>query len=289
MTAPRRVLVAGAGGALGLEVVRALRARSADVIAAWRTKRDGLENEIAALGATSAQWDLNDADRGRDLLLGVDAAVFTPLLSVSVKALPLLDGARAVFFSSNNVLIDPHAEVYASLREAEAQVVAAAPDALILRPTMIYGYPGDGNLSALMTAMRKQPIAPIVGANALQQPVYYRDLARIAADAAMKDDSPRGAVSVAGPAPVKQSTLYEAVCAAAGARCAILPAPRRPLTALARIAEAVGARLPLSAAQIARAGLDKTPASDRVILTDTPLEEGLRMLAAALDAPRRGA
>src|SRR5690606_4230561 len=138
-----RILVAGAGGALGLEIVRRLRERGIDVLATFRTPKVGLIEALEALGATPRRLDFDDARALTQTLFDAEGAILTPILSVSKNAVPMLaDGRRAVFFSSNNVDVDPGNETYAKLRQAEDEVLAAAPGALILRPTMIYGYPG---------------------------------------------------------------------------------------------------------------------------------------------------
>ena len=283
------ILVAGAGGAVGFEIVRALRGRGCDVIATYRTSRDGLPARLAALGARVEQWDLSDLDRGRALMTEADTAIFTPILTVAEQAAALAPGKRLLFFSSNNVAIDDKAPIYARLREAEARVRKAAPDAVILRPTMIYGYPGDGNMSVLMGAMRRIPVTPIIGAGrALQQPVFYQDVADIAASLIAKG-SAHGIVTVAGPAPMRQAELYREVRAVTGAKTVIAPIPAPIAGAAARLASLVRLPTPLSLAQIARADQDKTPAGETVILGDTALAAGLRDLAAALDGARGGA
>ncbi len=284
----RSVLVAGAGGAVGFEIVRALRVRNCNVTATYRTGRNGLEDRLRALGATPAQWDIADADRGRALLQEVDAAVFSPILTVSEKAAALSPDKPMVFFSSNNVDIDPHAPVYEELRAAEERVSAAAPMASILRPTMIYGHAGDGNLSALMRVARRWPLLPMIGnGRAMQQPVFYRDVAAIAADCV--EGGGGGVTAVAGPTVLTQRDLYDEICAAAAARCVILPVPVSLAGVAVGIGRRLGLRTPLTRAQIDRSNRDRTPAHANLRIGDTSLKAGLRELAGALDDSAAGA
>ncbi len=279
------VLVAGAGGALGLEIVRCLRAQGRSVIASYRTDRQGVVGGIEDAGARAMRLDLADETAVRNILAETSAAIFTPILTTSAPAAQLLRPDQpAVFFSSNNVAIDPQAEVYAALRKAEEIAHACAPQAVILRPTMIYGYPGDGNLSKLMGAMRKSPVTPIPGgAKALQQPIYFRDLAAIAVQA-LGDEALRGGVRVAaGPESLSLRALYREAASAAGARSLLVPVPAGMLAALLALTEKAGLKLPVRAAQLARAGQDKTPQGP-VLLGRTPLPEGLRALSHALYA-----
>ncbi|PQA86702.1 SDR family oxidoreductase [Hyphococcus luteus] len=282
----KTVLVAGAGGVLGLEIVRVLRGRGRIVTGAYRTERGGAREAIEAAGATPLRLDLEDGAALRDALAAADAAIFTPILTVSAPAATLLRADQpAVFFSSNNVAVDPQAAVYAALREKEDQTRAAAPQAVILRPTMIYGYPGDGNLSRLMAAMRARPLIPIPAASgALQQPIYVKDLAKIAAGALFDAGMQGRTRAVAGPEPVALRALYRETGIAAAASPLMLPFPTELFAAIVGALEKTGLNLPVSAAQLARAGMDKIP-QDPAILGDTPLQEGLKTLAAEMARP----
>jgi len=281
-----RVLVVGASRPLGVEIVRALRAAGHAVDATYRTYREEPVQALDALGANTSRLDIADHDALEAHLQKADAAIFIPILTVSQIAAPLLrDGVRAVFFSSNNVAIDYEADVYARLRKAEETVQAAAPQAVILRPTMIYGYPGDGNISTLMAAMRRFPVMPMPGdGKAMQQPVYYKDVAKAACDACVGPPNLGDGHTVAGPEAISQRALYAAIADAVNARAAILPAPAALATTAARMIEALSLKPPLSSAQLRRANEDKTPRGEAAILGETSLKEGLAALARDLDA-----
>ena len=284
------IFVAGAGGALGFEIVRLLRKQGARVVASYRTPRPGVGERLEALGAIPRRIDFDDPAALQQTIAETGAAIFTPILTTSRAAASMLrSDQRAVFFSSNNVAIDPQAEVYARLLAAEADVLAAAPGAVVLRPTMIYGYAGDGNLSRLMAAMRRSPFIPLPGGGrALQQPVYYADLARFAVETLAAPPSAR-ITAVAGPEAMTQRALYAAAARAAGAQPRVFSVPTGVFASLVGFCQRLGLRLPVSTAQLRRAGLDKTPQGPDVVLADTPLEQGLKALAAALDAEARGA
>ncbi len=286
------VLIVGAGSVLGREIIRMLRAKGVNVVAAFRTRRAGLKETLTGWGAKPLQLDVTDVAATRKALAAVDAAVFTPILTVSQSAAMLIGGnQRAVFFSSNNVAIDPDADVYAGLAKAEEAVLSAAPGAVILRPTMIYGYPDDGNMSRLIHWMRRSPIMPLPGNGAaMQQPVYYRDLATAAVQTVLEALPHAHTQAVAGPEALSTRALYNAVSRAAGARPFIVPAPFAAFAPVLRGAEAVGLKLPVKAAQLARAARDKTPPPDKaMILGETSIDEGLAALTTALDDAARGA
>ena len=287
----KRILVVGAGGALGRAITARLSALGHDPLAAYRTPKDGLEDSFSALGATPVRLDLDDRHRLEALLENADGAIFTPILTVSAPAADALrDAMPTVFFSSNNVAVDPENEIYARLGEAERETLAAAPQAVILRPTMIYGYPEDGNLSRLIKAMRRLPFAPMPGNGAaLQQPIYYRDLADMAVDALFSEEMRGQVFAAAGPEPMSQKALFAAAAAAAGTRLRALHLPLSVMAPAAAMAERLGLRFFIKAAQLRRASADKTPQGTKTLLGWTSLEEGLKELVRALDGGGAGA
>ncbi len=283
----KRILVVGAGGALGGAIVRSLLRDGHRVLATLRTRRPDIESVLKETGAELQRLDLQDDEVVQKALSEIDAAIFTPILSTSKTAAQFLKpGQRSVFFSSNNVEIDPDDAVYAELLGAEDVVRAVAPAATILRPTMIYGYPGDGNLSRLAAFMKRFPVAPMPGAGgALQQPVYYEDLAEVAA-AVIFDETLAGKTrSIAGPEAISQRELYAAVGDAIGKRVMLAPLPVNAVAGLVKGSEGLGLRLPVKAAQLTRASLNKTPRSADAILTGTPLKAGLAEMVKAMGRP----
>lgn len=62
----------------------------------------------------------------------------------------------------------------------EANVLDQFPDAMILRPSVIFG-PGDGLFSRFAGMAQMGPVMMIAGANTLMQPVFVEDVAQAAA------------------------------------------------------------------------------------------------------------
>ncbi|MEM9494464.1 MAG: NmrA family NAD(P)-binding protein [Pseudomonadota bacterium] len=282
------VLVVGAGAPLGREIVRLLRGAGRAVIATVRTEDPEKLGALSAMGVDTALLDLTDAHALPAAMQNVGAAIFTPILTLSAAAARHLPpDAPAVFFSSNNVAIDPDDPVYASLLRAEETVRSAAPSAAILRPTMIYGFAGDGNLSRLAAAMRRYPLVPMPGrGRALQQPLFYKDLAAVAVRA-LDDPSFKGKTcAVAGPESISQKALYRAVAEAIDASVLIAPTPARAASVFIGLCERAGLRGPVKAAQLARASADKIPQGDNQVFGRTPLSDGLSEIAAAMKTPR---
>lgn len=63
--------------------------------------------------------------------------------------------------------------------QGEKGVLAAFPDAVILRPSVIFG-PEDRFFNRFAAMARLSPMLPVVGANTLMQPVYVDDVAAAA-------------------------------------------------------------------------------------------------------------
>ena len=277
--------VIGAGGAVGMEIVRAARAAGQTVCATIRTQRPAIISALSDLGATIEVLDLRDEVGAKRVVDSVETIIATPILTRSQNiAAYLRPGQRCVFFSSHNVTIDPTAAVYSQLLKAEMRVRESAPSALILRPTMIYGYVGDGNMSKLMRAMGRFPVVPLPGAGTtLQQPVFYKDVARDAFRLAMRDEFAGEPIAVGGPDVVSQRAIYDTIAKALGKNPIYFPVPLGAAAACVSAVEKTGLRLPVSSAQLQRAVKDKTLKGDATeIIGETNFNAGVQSLARAL-------
>ncbi len=107
------------------------------------------------------------------------------------------DVARLVHISA--IGADPEGESdYARTKGlGEAAVLAAYPDAVILRPSVIFGTE-DNFFNRFAAMARLSPVLPLVGANTRLQPVYVDDVADAAAVAAMGKAAP-GVYELGGP------------------------------------------------------------------------------------------
>lgn len=285
--AGKSALVVGAGGAVGEAIAHALLDAGWRVRASMRRLHGPAAARLSARGVPIVPVDL-EAPAGLSAdLRDTDAIVFAPTLTLSVKAAPLVAAAgieRALFFSSNNVAVDPDDPIYAALAAAERAVRAHLPGATILRPTLIYG---DARLPAvprLMALMRRSPVFPVPGSGrAMQQPVFHLDLARAAAAAVLLEEAAGKTYAIGGAERLSLAAMYRAIAQAAGGARLILPTPLWLLRLAARVTP-----LPLDAAQLRRAEQDKTAVAvdppPSGLAARTPFAEGLRRLAADLRA-----
>ncbi|MCX7565983.1 complex I NDUFA9 subunit family protein [Sulfitobacter sp. F26169L] len=80
--------------------------------------------------------------------------------------------------------------------EGEAGVLKHQPDAMILRPSIVFG-PEDEFFNRFANMARFGPVLPVVGANTLFQPVYVDDVAKAAVMGVLDDIS--GVYELGGP------------------------------------------------------------------------------------------
>ena len=278
-----KILVIGASGPLGAAITQLLVERNCKVVASYRTNKAGVSDAIRSRGASPLRLELEDAKALDQLDDDFDGVIATPILNVSAPLAARFGSMRCVFFSSNNVAIDFRSDVYKSLRLAEESVMQHAPGAAIIRPTMIYGYLGDGNIERLVGALRRSPVIPIPSMRpALQQPIFYRDLAEIAVST-LFDETITGPIGAAGPVPITMPQMISELAKAANRKVFVLRFPGGLALAGARVCRLIGITPPLSEVQIRRAGEDKTPRTAWVKLGQTPFAAGVKALVSALD------
>jgi uncharacterized protein YbjT (DUF2867 family) len=216
----RLVTVFGGSGFVGRHVVRAL------ALQGWRvrvaSRRPDLAFHLQPLGGPGqiamVQANLRSPESVAAALRGAEAAVnLVGILAEGGKqsfSAIQAQGARAVAEACKNAGItnlvhisaigaDPHsASAYArSKAEGEAAVHQAVPEAVILRPSVIFG-PEDDFLNRFGTMARYFPIVPVVGAKTRFQPVFVGDVARAVA-LALAGKASKGAVYELGGPEVK--------------------------------------------------------------------------------------
>ncbi len=195
----RLVTVFGGSGFVGRHVVRAL------ALDGWRVRvacrRPDLAFFLQPLGGPGqvmpVQANVRNPESVAAALRGAHAVVnLVGILGEGGRqkfAAVQAEGARAVARAAkaagiNNVVhisaigADAHsASAYArSKAEGEAAVLEAAPEAVILRPSVIFG-PEDDFFNRFGTMARFFPVIPIVGAQTRFQPVFVGDVAKAVA------------------------------------------------------------------------------------------------------------
>ena len=104
--------------------------------------------------------------------------------------------ARMVHVSAIGADGDSDSDYARTKAEGEAAVKAAFPDAVILRPSVIFG-PEDGFFNRFAGMSRMGPVLPVVGAGTKFQPVYVDDVAQAAVKGVLGEAS--GTYELGGP------------------------------------------------------------------------------------------
>lgn len=105
--------------------------------------------------------------------------------------------SRMVHISAIGADPESDSDYSRSKGEGEAGVLDHMPDAVILRPSIVFG-PEDGFFNRFAGMTRMSPILPVAGADTLFQPVYVDDVAK-AAEMAVKGAAKGGIYELGGP------------------------------------------------------------------------------------------
>lgn len=238
--------------------------------------------------------DLQDVDAACEALIDCEIVVFLPILTLSAPVAEAMrkrgSDARFIMLSSNNVGLDESAQVYQELGKAEERIRALKEPWAILRPTMIYGYAGDGNMGRLMQMARKSPFLPLFGSgDALQQPLHFLDLADLIGHLITELDWRRVEISVGGPDIVSLETIYELAVTHSGGKASVQKIPVGLVRPLIRLMEAIGLKPPIKSAQLDRVEVDKLPTwpECETWLPQISLEDGMAVLGEGFQTPTK--
>jgi uncharacterized protein YbjT (DUF2867 family) len=258
-----RILVTGGSGFLGRAVIAVLAAHGHEVAALVRSGEAA--RTVSALDAEALPGDLDEARSVDDAFCSSKAEILVNVASLGFGHAPAITAAaveagipRAVFLSTTAIFTTLPAASKAVRVDAERTVEASGLDWTIIRPTMIYGTPGDRNMSRLLAFLRRSPVAPLPGGGRrLIQPVHVDDLASFVVTAAETDAAIGQAFNVAGPDAL---TLRQVVAEAAGAlgkRTVLVPIPLYPVVAAVKVYEKLASTPRLKLEQVLRLDEDK--------------------------------
>jgi len=265
-----KLMVTGGSGFLGGYVLREAARRGHQTVALARS--EGASAAVTALGALPVSGDLNDAHSLLDAFTAERCDVLVNLASLGFGHAPVIIAAaeragipRAVFISTTAVTTTLAATSKRVRLLAEQAIRAAVFDWTILRPTMIYGDPGDRNLSRLLPLLRRAPVLPIPGGRHLQQPVHAADVADAVLAAAERPAAARNTYDVAGPEPLTFAELLRTSARAVASRTRFVPVPLSPVVAAARGYELVSRNPRIRVEQVRRLAEDKAFAIDNAV------------------------
>ena len=227
-----QVTVFGASGFLGRHVVRAIARSGSRVMAACR--RPDLANYLQPLGRVgqiqpiqaNARYpaSLAGALRGAEVAVNL-VGVLTESGNQSFEAVHVF-GARAMAKAAREAGVTRFVQVsaigadrqsdsaYASSKaRAEDAVREIYPDAVILRPSVVFG-PEDEFFNRFAALARMSPMLPLIGGGHTRfQPVFVGDVADAVAKAAEGGLQPGTTYELGGPAIKTFRELMEYICA----------------------------------------------------------------------------
>jgi NADH dehydrogenase len=198
--AEQLVTVFGGSGFLGRHVVRALAKRGYRIRVAVR--RPDLALFLQPLGKVgqivAVQANLRYPDSIARAVEGADAVInlvgilqeggrqrFTQLQTEGAGEIARAAAARGAALVHVSALgaDESSPSLYARSKAlGEAQVLAARPDAVIFRPSIVFG-PGDSFFNRFAALARALPVLPLAGAETRFQPVFVGDVAEAVARA----------------------------------------------------------------------------------------------------------
>lgn len=238
----RLVTVFGGSGFLGRHVVRALARRGYRVRVAVRRpdlalflQPLGTVGQIAAVQANirypaSIARALENADavvntvgilaeKGRQSFDVVQAEAAGDIAREAARA-----GASLVQISAIGADPDSASAYARSKAQGEAHVFAAKPDAVVFRPSVMFG-PDDTFLNRFAALARLLPVLPIAGAQTRFQPVFVGDVAEAVARAVEGAVPPGRTYECGGPEIRTLRELVAYVLDLTGRRALVVPLP----------------------------------------------------------------
>jgi uncharacterized protein YbjT (DUF2867 family) len=287
-----KILVTGGSGFLGGYVLREAGRRGHQCVALARSQRAAAV--VATAGARPLAGDLDDAGGLAAAFTGAHCDVLVNLASLGFGHAPAIVAAaeqaavaHAVFVSTTAVTTSLPAPSRQVRLAAEQRIRDSALSWTIMRPTMIYGAPGDRNMSRLLPVLGRTPVLPVPGGGArLQQPVHVADLATAVLSAAGRPAAAFRTYDVAGPEPLTFAELLRLCAAAVASPTRFVPVPLAPAVAVIRGYERVSRRPRIRAEQLLRLAEDKAFAIDGAVedlgYAPRPFADGIAAEARAM-------
>jgi len=259
------ILVTGGTGFVGSHVIRRLRQEHLPVRAVVRkpSKAAGLED----LGVETVPGDIADSASLEAAAQGCERVVhlvgiiqegrgFT-FRSVHVEGTRnVLAAARKAgvqhFFhqSALGTRATARSEYHRTKWEAEQLVQASGIPCTILRPSLIYGS-GDQFTLRLAEAIRRSPVLPVIGSGQSKvQPIYIDDLASCIVKAAQGDAYFDKIYEIGGPEQLTYEEVTKAIADVLGVKRPTMHMPMFFMRAMARVAETVLPKPPVTTEQL---------------------------------------
>ena len=278
------IAVSGANGFTGRFVCLELLRRQHNFLVLLRPGSDTSWMDAHQIPVRFA--DLNNAQQLATQLKGCHALL--NVASIGFGAAPSILEAcryeavqRAVFVSTTAIFTQLNAGSKVVRKAAEAAITSSGLDTTILRPTMIYGTPGDRNMIRLVGWLESWPVLPVFGnGRSLQQPVHVSDVAWAVVQALETPATIGRQFNLSGAAPLTYNDVVRLTAQALGRRVRRVHIPARPVVTALQVLERLGTTLPIKAEQVLRLNEDKAfshaEAADAFGYAPMAFEQGIR-------------
>lgn len=258
-----RVLVTGGSGFTGKEVVRCLRDSGQVPIALARSIASS--QLLERLGALVVMGNLNDEEALPRAFSQANADALINVASLGFGHAPAIVSAaeragikRCVFVSTTGIFTRLNPASKSIRLEAESRIKNSTLDWTIIRPTMIYGLPGDRNMERLLKLLSKTPVVPLPnGGHCLQQPVHVQDLAAALANTVSNEHAIRQAYNLSGAQALSLRAIVQQAARALNKRPLLVSVPWKPVRVIIGLAEKIMPKPWLKVEQIDRLEEDK--------------------------------
>lgn len=285
------ILVTGATGFIGSEIVRRASAR------AWRVRGLARNPERAEnlgrlphvemfRGDIARAADLDEAMQGVESVIHL-VGIIAPTRRQSFTAAHV-EGTRAVVAAAERVGVRRYihmsalgvetgrdlSEYYRTKWAAEEIVAASSLVSTVFRPSIVFG-PGDDFVNRFAKMVRWSPVAPLPGGGTTRfQPVWVGDVAECFLQATVMEATPDPVYDLAGPERMTLAALVAEVAAVLGKRRPVVPIPIPALRLAAAVAERVLPAPPVTRDQLAMLERDNvsTPEAIAALRKDFEIE-----------------
>jgi uncharacterized protein YbjT (DUF2867 family) len=225
------VTVFGGSGFLGRHVVRALAKREYRIRVAVR--RPELAGHLQPLGRVgqihavqaNVRYPASVEAAMRDSLLAINLVgiltesgeqTFQAVQAVGAETIvkaARAAGAKLVHVSAIGADAQSASRYARAKAAGEQAVLAATPDATIMRPSVVFG-PEDEFTNRFAALARMAPALPLIGGGLTRlQPIYVGDVATAVADAADGKAKPGGVYELGGPEVLTMREIMETILA----------------------------------------------------------------------------
>ena len=278
------IAVSGANGFTGRFVCAELQRRQRSFIALLRPGSDAAWMNAYQIPVRFA--DLNHTEQLAQQLMGCSALL--NVASIGFGAAPSIVEAclsagvrRAVFVSTTAIFTPLNAGSKVVRQAAEAAITSSGLDTTILRPTMIYGTPGDRNMIRLVRWLDRCPVLPVFGnGRALQQPVHVSDVAWAVVQVLEASATIGRECNISGASPLTYNDVVHLTAQALGRRVQRFHIPAQSMVAALQAIERFGVTLPIKAEQVLRLNEDKAfshaEAAEAFGYSPMAFEQGIR-------------